>query len=293
MEKFPNFAGLKAFYALGLDQSLAEAGRRLGISASAVSHQIKNLEADLGQRLVEHKRGRLFLTAEGQSFFDQLRHPMSQISAAVSGIRSTKGRTRVTITLTPTFASSWFMPRMKRLTETYPELELNLVTTTRVIDLERENIDFAIRRGRDEWVGLESHILLNEHIVPVASRETMTAIAGRDTPRDLNGTQILVNTTLPNEWADWCKRHKIDLPDNVQRFNLETYELTINAARDGLGIALGRRPMIDDLIAKGELHLPFDDALSDVVSHRLVWSANRALSAPAKKVRNWLQNEVS
>lgn len=293
MDQFPNFAGLKAFFALGHHGNLSDAGSRLGVSASAISHQIKNLEADLGQRLVENRNGRLFLTAEGNAFFDQIREPMAEISRATSSIRSRGGRTRVTITLTPVFAANWFMPRMKQLVEAYPDLELNLVTTTRIIDLERENIDFAIRRGRTEWPGFASQVLLEEQIVLVASPAYAETLAGSDLQSFLGSAQLLINTTLPAEWQDWCHVQGVDLPRDARRFNLETYELTINAARDGLGVALGRRPMMDEFLANGSLVVLFEGAHSDFVQHRLVWSENRSLGAPAKKVREWLVREAA
>ena len=216
---------------------------------------------------------------------------MAEISRATTNIRSRHGRTRVTITLTPVFAANWFMPRMKRLTEAYPELELNLVTTTRVIDIAKENVDFAIRRGREVARGLESQQLLEERVVPVASRACLQSAEQQSIATTLGSSQLLVNTTLETEWKDWCHVQKVELPSDVRWFNLETYELTINAALDGLGIALGRRPMIDTYLADGSLVLPFNDQFADIVHHRLIWSKNRSLGAMAKKVRDWLLQE--
>ncbi len=286
--QFPSFAGLKAFFVAASEGGVTRASRRLGVSASAISHQLRNLENELGVRLTVHRKGSFELTPEGINYFRAIEGAMGRIADATTEIRSAPGRRRVSLTLTPSFAAGWLMPRMRDLAAKYPDLELNLITTTRVVDLVRENVDLAIRRSRKPWTDHESRILAEEHIVPVVAPEVVTNSKSKDLAGLLASNRILVNTTLLNEWDGWCQAHDFEAPPASQRFNLETYELTIQAARDGLGIALGRRPIVDGLLEEGSLVLASPDVVTDILRYFVVWPNEFELSSSARRVRDWL-----
>lgn len=288
-ERFPSFAGLKAFYAVASTGTAVKAAERLGISASSISHQLKAFEKELGVRLLENRKGKLRLTAEGERYFEMIREPLSRIQKATEDIRSTPGRRIVSVTLTPSFASSWLMPRLQDLINQHPDVELNLITTTRVVDMVRENVDLAIRRGTEDWDGCVSERLIDEEIIPVMAPELRDTVGDCTLQEALAQTRAIVNTTLADEWDLWSAQRGIASPSPPQRFNLETYELTIQAARDGLGIALGRRPLVDALVDSGALVAPFYDAewVGYFVIHR-----DEPLSSDVKRVRSWLLEQA-
>ena len=290
-DHFPAFAGLKAFFAVGRGNGVAQAAERLGVSRSAVSHQLRKLETELGVRLYEREAGKLSLTTEGEAFLRAVEGPMSQIRDATEQIRSSPRRRRVSLTLTPSFAAGWLMPRMRKLSELHPELELNLVCTTRVVELGTEHVDIAIRRGFGDWDGVECVPLFREEVVPVISPSLLREISADDLSALMNLTQLLVNANLPREWDDWCSSSDLDLSAKVKRFVLESYELTISACIDGLGIALGRRPLIDPLLESGELVQPFEDRTVNTSGYFLVWRQDYEPDSMAKKLKNWLLAE--
>jgi len=292
-DRFPGFAGLKAFFAVGHSSGVADAAQRLGISRSAVSHQLKKLEGELGVRLYERDGRTLRLTHEGAEFFSRIEQPMIALREAFEEIRSTSDRLRVTMTLTPTFATDWFLPRMKKLSAALPDLELNLVSTTRVIDLQNEAVDIAIRRGHGTWEGLQSVLVLEEQVVPVVSPALLAESGAQNLTDLIAHAGILINENLPREWDEWFLQHGLEPETEPRKFALTSYEMAIAACRDGLGVALGRRPFADPVLTSGEVVQPFSEGPRDRLGYFIVWPRKRQMNAMTRKVRDWLVAEAS
>jgi len=288
IDRFPSFAGLKAFYAVASGSGVVKGAERLGVSASAVSHQIKKFEAELGVRLFDHHRGKLCLTADGLRYFQSIEHPMQRILEATNDVRSSPQLSKVSVTLTPSLAVNWLMPKLRQLGVDQPDIELNLITTTRLVDLTRENVNLAIRRGTGKWPGLDSELLMSEALVPVMSPEVWGKFGGTRPSDMFSRTKALVNTAVLTEWEDWSRTTGIDPPSQQQRFSLDTYELSIQAAIDGLGIALGRRPLVDGLLENGELVAPLDGLAEHKVNYYLLWLKDRPLTSSVRTVLDWL-----
>ena len=150
MLKFPPFAPLKSFFAAAeaaKSGRLRAAAEQLGLTKSAVSHQVKRLEEFLGVALFERHGRELRLTAAGTRFHRAIRPALSAIQAATDDMMSAPRRQRVTITAPTSIAAFWLIPRMATLQQRYPSVDLQLVATNRVCDLAREQIDLAIRHG--------------------------------------------------------------------------------------------------------------------------------------------------
>lgn len=289
---FPPFGGLKSFYEVALTGSAVKAAERLSVSASSISHQVKSLEAELGVRLIENRKGRLYLTADGSQFFDRIKGPMSEILRATEAIRSMPGRKRISLTLTPSFAAGWLLPRLAGLEHSHPDLEVNLVTTTRVVDLERENVDLAIRRGTGNWPHAVVTHLLREQIVPVMSHKLADSLGDMPLAEVLKTQRVLMNTTVDAEWDNWCKARGMQPPASGQRYGLETYELTVQAAQDGLGIALGRKPLINPLLSAGVLCAPYDAPDADNIAYYVV-RPKGSMRSDLKRFHDWLLDQQS
>lgn len=290
LDRFPPFGGLKAFYEVALTGSAVRAAERLGVTASSISHQLKTLEAEFATRLIENKKGRLYLTPEGAQFYERIRQPMADILRASEIIRSGPGHRRVSLTLTPSFAAEWLMPRLKAFNAEHSDLEITLITTTRVVDLNRENIDLAIRRGSGDWKNAVSDLLVPETVIPVIAPELFNELGTTDLNTALKRAKALVNTTVKDEWDRWSMLHGISTPKPLNRYNLATYELTVQAARDGLGIALGRLPLLDGMLASGELVAPFgiDDKKS---SGYYVVRRDNQMNSDARRLYSWLMKQ--
>ncbi|MBT8155118.1 LysR family transcriptional regulator [Epibacterium ulvae] len=290
---FPPFGGLKAFYEVGLTGSAVEAAARLKVTPSAISHQLRALETELGVRLIENRKGKLFLTADGKQFFSQIRDPMATIVRATDLVRSSPARKRVTVTLTPSFAAEWFLHRIADLEQTHSDIEVNMVTTTRVVDLNREGVDLAIRRGAGQWSGTIADPLMAETIVPVISPSLLSSLKATSLEELLSTARILGNSNVEGEWDRWCRSCGFTSPDLTQRYNLPTYELSIQAAKDGLGVTLARRPLADPDLETGRLVQPFSDVTTArVETGYYVVRSNEPMSSVVKRFHNWLLTQA-
>lgn len=292
---FPPFGGLKAFYEVGITGSAVEAAARLKVTPSAISHQLKALETELGVRLIENRKGKLHLTADGKQFFSQIKDPMSAIVRATEQVRSSPTRKRVTVTMTPSFAAGWFLHRIVDLEAAHSDIEVNLVTTTRVVDLEREGVDLAIRRGDGNWPDTILDILMAETIVPVASPALLDRLQANNLEDFLGKARILGNTNVEGEWERWCRSCGFSTVDLSQQYSLPTYELSIQAARDGLGVALARRPLVDPDLKSGELIQPFTAVSGDRAQVKTAYHVVRTLdpmTSVVKRFHNWLLDQV-
>jgi DNA-binding transcriptional LysR family regulator len=198
---------------------------------------------------------------EGKAASHQERRAILQ---ATDEIRSMPGRRRVSLTLTPSFAAGWLLPLLQDFKAKHSDVELDLVTTTRVVDLARENVDLAIRRGSGSWPDCVAEPLMREVLIPVVAPGTWKSLGCDTIEQAFGATRVLVNTTMFGEWDRFCEARGVASPPVECRFNLETYELTVQAARDGLGIALGRRPLIDNLLQSGELIAPAGNSGPDL-----------------------------
>ena len=294
MLKFPPFAPLKSFFAAA---EAAESGRlraaagQLGLTESAVSHQVKRLEEFLGLALFERHGRELRLTAAGTRFHRAIRPALAAIQAATDDVMATPRQQRVTITVPTSIAAFWLIPRMAKLQQRHPAVDLQLVATNRLGDLAREQIDLAIRYGTGEWRDLEVRQLMPELYFPVVSAAFLRKHGARNPTELLNNSRIIANALHPDEWTEWCTAHGLQQPRTSNMITLSSAELVLPAVLDGVGIGIGRRPIIDPLLKDGRLVPLFRDRAIGKAAYYLVRPRAGASSA-ARKVADWLIEEA-
>ena len=199
---WPSIQNLRAFVAVTRSGRFAEAARELGVTESAVSHQIARLEAQLGVRLLERGRERARPTEQGKRLLGHIETALREIELGVRAARTSPGRI-VSLTAPRTLAALWLAPNLAGLYAAHPEIEINIVATDRLCDLEREGIDFAIRRGSDPWRGCEQQPFCAEEIAPVAAHDLAEAVL-RDGWQRVRDTAVFIrNETHPQEWTAW------------------------------------------------------------------------------------------
>ena len=294
MLKFPPFAPLKAFFAAaeasGSGRLRAAAGQ-LGLTESAVSHQVKRLEEFLGVALFERHGRELRLTAAGARFHRAIRPALAAIQAATEDLTGEPRRQRVTITMPTSIAAFWLIPRMAKLQQRHPSVDLQLVATNRLCDLAREQIDLAIRYGTGPWHGLDSRALMPELYFPVASAAFLRKHGARDPAELLQTGRIIANALHPDEWTEWCGAHGLQPPRTSNMITLSSAELVVPAVLDGVGIGMGRRPIIDPLLRDGKLVPLFRDRAIGKAAYHLV-RPRVSQSAAVRRVADWLIGEA-
>jgi LysR family glycine cleavage system transcriptional activator len=283
----PPLATIRAFLEVTAQRRFNRAAEALGLTESAVSHQLRKLEDGLGVRLLERNPDGIALTEAGARFREKAEQAMRLLNDAVEEVRSIE-LGKVSITLARALAAHWLVPRYAALHAAHPEIELQLLPTTRLCDLARERIDLGIRYGDGVWPGLKARHLIEEVCFPVAT--PTLAREWRRAGWDGSGSKarIIVNGTHPGEWSVWCAQFGWARPDQRRSSTLESFDFVVQAGLAGAGLIMGRRPMIDDYLSRGELEAPFGTAGMAGNNYFLVWPADRLPNVRTRAVMDWL-----
>lgn len=281
----PPLHALRAFHAAAKFGRFKDAADALSLSESAISHQIKKLESFLGVRLFDRRGRVLTLSAAGQGYYDQIDPALSAIRQATDAI--TRPSTRVALTMTKSLASLWFLPRLGRLEQALPSLTVQLIPTVRVVDLAREQVDLAIRYGCGGWPDVEAEHLFAEEAFPVCRPGYMTTPVTDDVTASLTPYRLVVD--FIDLWKDWAAARGQQLPDDIATLSMDGQQDSLEAAAEGLGIAIGRRPLVNRYLEDGRLIAPFGSCHLSGYAYYLVQPANQDLTLAAKQVARWIR----
>jgi LysR family transcriptional regulator, glycine cleavage system transcriptional activator len=285
----PHLTFLQGFEAAARTLSFTKAAEELFVTQSAVSRQIKALEDNLGLKLFERRSRSLALTDNGQALYRIATDVFDRLQAATDRLRAETRASQLAITTTTGFASLWLIPRLRRFTALHPDIDVRLAATTDALNLERSLIDIAIRYCRPETVPEGAVRLFGEEMIPVCSRALL-----RDKTRPLKQPRDLVHHTLLHfdyagteayvDWGTWLTALGVGELKPAGALHFSQYEQMIQAAVSGQGVALGRQPLVDDLIQSGALVAPFKQTL---VGSRAYFIIKSQLSAGKPQVREF------
>jgi LysR family glycine cleavage system transcriptional activator len=259
----PPLALLQQFVLVAREGNLSRAAAQANLTVSALSHQIRQLEERLEQRLFERGPRGVKLTIDGCTLLDAVGEHFDHIEHALARYRKRPNDT-FTLSASPGIMSGWLVPRLPRLVAAHPELELNLQSGSSLVNFEREPVDAALRYGRGTWAGLQSERLFGEWIAPVAAPELVAKMAGAD-PRDLSQWPLLGDPNPSSRWKEWFEKVG-GTPPRRYVANFDSFDAQRHAALEGLGVAMGRMVMSKSLIDAGRLvvlgdrYLPVGDA---------------------------------
>jgi len=264
----PPLNALRAFEAAGRHLSFRKAAEELNVTPAAISHQVKALEAFCGAPLFRRLTRALLLTDTGQVALPLLAEGFDRLAEAAAGMQSQEDGPLLTVSVTPSFAAKWLVPRLDRFRAAYPDFDIRVDATDRLIDFARDTADVAIRYGLGEYPGLRADCLMSEVSAPVCSPRLLEGPHPLCAPADLRHHTLLhVDWTVEDEatpsWRMWllaAGAHGIDATRGP-RFNQES--MVVQAAIEGHGVALGSNVLVDDDVAAGRLVRPFDLSLSD------------------------------
>lgn len=264
--QLPRLGLLYSFEAAARKLSFTLAATELFLTQSAVSRQIQQLEEELGTALFERRHRALALTDAGRIMQRAVTDCLERLRDATASVRATTTLRQVAITTTPGFASLWLIPRLARFTTTHPGVDVRISATLEVLDLERSGIDVSVRLSAiSHAVG---NVLFEETVTPVCSPLLLKNRAlPLKQPADLANHTLLV-TDMPQgqpltiDWEPWFR--VMGLPDmrmkNTLRFS--QYSDVVAAAVAGQGVAIGRLPLLAELLRDGRLVAPFSGAAS-------------------------------
>ena len=296
-ERIPHLTALRAFEAAARHLSFQEAARELGLSPSAVSHQIRTLEAYLDARLFERLTRAVALTETGLALRPGLEDGFRRIENAVRQVRTLKSHAVIVVSAGPSIAAKWLFPRLYAFEERFPLIEVRISTTNRTIDLWREDVDIAVRHGRGDYPGLDSTRLFGEAYAPMCAPALLAdEMRPLKEPADLSCHRLLHDdaAALPGTapgWPDWLAAAGVDPSIGQDGRHFMQTDHAIQAAIDGAGVLLGRVAIAAPDLAAGRLVRPFALTLPSDFGYFVVTRPNRQRERPIAAFVDWLKEE--
>ncbi|MCV3735409.1 LysR substrate-binding domain-containing protein (plasmid) [Rhizobium sp. TRM96647] len=291
----PSAASLIVFEAAGRYLNFTHAAKELGMTQAAVSYAIRGLEDQLGVLLFHRAHRAVALTDAGERFHTEVSVGLARIQKSAEDIRAKGREVNVTLAASTAFASMWMLPRLARLREDLPEIDLRIQTSVRDLDLEEEPIPLGIRGGDPAaWPRYHAALLAPEVINAVASPAFIEAHGMPQAPEDLLRLP-LIHLEEPVrqacDWPEWFASAGLRFPARSRRLTINDYVLVIQAVLAGEGIALGWQHLISRQVKSGALVPIGTHVLETGLAFYVVWPRSRELNSQAQRVRDWLLDE--
>ncbi|MEZ5820944.1 MAG: transcriptional regulator GcvA [Xanthobacteraceae bacterium] len=291
--RLPSLNGLRAFEAAARHMSFTLAAAELNVTQTAISHQIRRLEEELGIRLFVRQNRALSLTPEAKEYLPGIRAAFNDLRLATDRLLRKDDGNVLTVSTLASLAAKWLLPRISDFQEKHPGIDVRITTSTALVDFKSGGVDAAIRYGRGQWPGLRADWLMADRMFPVCSPELLKRKPLRK-PEDLTN-HVLLHSSSGNDddWRLWLTA--AGLPANLSRQPGVTFDLmfmTVQAAIDGLGVAMGRTSYVQDDIKKGRLIVPFEIELPVDAGFYLVSPEARADTPKLSTFRKWLSDIV-
>ncbi|WP_455374417.1 LysR substrate-binding domain-containing protein [Limibacillus halophilus] len=291
--RMPPLSTLRSFEAAARHLSFSEAGKEMNVTHAAVAQQVRRLEQWLTLSLIYREGRGLALTEEGRFLSARLSQGFAQLSEALEELEEREAGRPVNISMTPSFATSWLMPRLSRFRERRPDVELMLSPSARLVDMKKDGFDLAIRFGRGDWEGLEVEPLLPARFCVVAAK---SLLKGRkvEKPEDLADLPWLHETGL-DEIGIWLRNRGLEDVRSIRSKHGITHlpgHMVLQALRDGQGVACTASVFVEEELKQGKLVSLFDTAEEEGTAYFLARLPGPVRSQ-TQAVIDWLRDEAA
>lgn len=292
------YASLRAFEAVVRHYSFSAAALELGVSQSAVSQHVKALEEWLGHSLLVRSARRSTPTPEGAQLASAIADGLGRISDVCARLRDrTRSDHTVVISCLPGFAFTWLFPRILNFDTANPHLAVSIATDTAQRPFSAADADIGIRYGLGDYPGFHVEHLMSENLSPVCAPSLLKASPGVARLSDLAHHTLLHDETesfgkAAPTWDFWARNCGLVLPQPRKSRRFGQSNLVVQAAAKGLGVALGRKPLVIDALLDGRLVRPFHEVVKSPLSYWLVLRHDRLASAKLQSFKSWVRSEV-
>ena len=249
-DHLPPLSTLRAFRAAGHCLSFTVAAEELHVTQAAISHQIKSLETNLGLSLFVRGNRSLKLSEAGARFLPYVDQMFTLLDKGLKEVRSADDDATLTVTLLPSFASRWLVPRLGLFLKANPEIDFRLAPSRSITNFQTEDIDLAIRYGSGSYPGLVSIHLMDEEIYPVCSPSIMQGAHPLNYPSDLKH-HVLLHDDGHGDWRKWLVAAEVEDVDPGKGPVYTDSAMAVQSAIEGDGVALARSQLVKDDIARG------------------------------------------
>jgi DNA-binding transcriptional LysR family regulator len=294
----PPLEFLVAFEAAARLGSFTAAAEELNLTQAAVSRQIRLIERSLGRSLFTRAHRAVRLTPEGRDFQHTVSLALSHIANAARGLRAVEGSSRLTVAADQSVAALWLLPKLEDFQREHGDIDLRLISSDLEADCLAEDVDVAIVHGDGNWPGYEAALLLDEEVFSVCSPAYLERHGAIARPADLL-ERVLIDLDDDHwnwiNWRVWLTEQTVDLPHGgdrpggLRRLVINSYPLIVQAARDGLGVALGWKHLVDEPLAAGTLVRPLEHLVRTDFGYYLLMRQDREASPEAEAFRDWVR----
>jgi LysR family glycine cleavage system transcriptional activator len=286
--RIPPIQCLLTFEALARLRSVTQTADELCVTPSAVSHRIRQLEQMLGTKLFG--RGDFTLTTEGSAYLAHVREGLAALQQ-FPGLKASPRRRKLRVAVTPTFARSLLLPRLKQFCDAYPEIDLTLQVSIPLLDVVAEDADLTIRFGSGRYADVESLCLVTDEVTPVASPAFVREHGPFESVEDLQGMPLLRSPLDP--WRTWFAAHGLDWPEPADGSQFNDVGLACDAAAVGMGIALARLKLAAPWLESGTLVPLYARRVPSPHAHYLCWNAGAMERWECATFAQWLRQSLS
>ena len=288
----PPLEVFRFFDVAGRHQSFAEAARELGVTSGAVAHRVRTLEHYLGEQLFERQPQGLALSTRGQELLVEVQHTLSALDKATERFRAGANAGALKLVTVEAFAELWLMPRLAAFRRAHPEIVIEFETDHYEVD--------PARRAFDVWIAfvagvprtVQSEVLFEETLVPVCSPAFLASRGRPVRPADLHGWPLLYDLAWEDYWAHWFACREAGAPDMSRASGYRLYSMMVQAALEGMGVALGHSLLIVPYLERGTLVTLFEPPVAAPARYFLAVAPGSGEKPEARAFLDWLRAEA-
>lgn len=284
--KLPPLSALRMFEAAGRCGGFTAAATELGVTPSAVSHGVRALEDALGVPLFHRDQRGMRLTTAGETLLREVTRAFEGLSRCLEALTGPHAGRRLTGSVAPTFATRWLMPRLTDLRRRHPSLDLSISTEREHVEIGDGRFDFAIRMAGAPAGPAEWHRLVPVRLVPVAAADCRLSLS-----EALARLPAIHVTAAGEDWASWAALRGLPPPDPSRGLRFDTIQLALDAAAQGLGLALARLPVCADDIAAGRVRA-LDAPIEGGTAYWLVTRPGLLRQRQGRQLAAWLRDQL-
>jgi LysR family transcriptional regulator, glycine cleavage system transcriptional activator len=288
--RLPPLNSLRLFESSARLLSFKNAAEELLLTPSAVSHGIQSLEEWLGIPLFLRTTRGLVLSEAGSKYMPIVSEALDLLASGSARIAAHGGRGQIAISAAPTFAARWLLPRLQGFRDQHPDMRVVIDTSHERTELSDLGADVAIRQGRGNWQDVVSDLLLREELIPVCAPSILERVQRLE---NINDAPLIHVRTVSEDWAAWAKEMGREAPDANKGLQFDTLHMAFEAASQGLGVALGRKPLVNSELASGQLVTVWANAYIGDTAYWLVSAESSADDPRIAAFRTWIVGEAA
>lgn len=289
MVRLPPFFALRALEAAARHSSYSGAARELSVTHGAISQQIRRLEAELGARLFERRGNTMVPTPDAQRLAGEVARGLDVMKNAVAEFAAAAERDRLVVSLDAQFSARWLTSRLPRMLADLATESLELRVEERVANFTTDGVDVAVRYGAGRWQGVETAHLFSETLSPVCSPDLLARLDLKG-PADLQTAPLLHHGHRP--WSLWFRELDLE-PPSPSGMVFEDSTMLLEAAAQGMGVALARSALVEQDLRMGRLVRPFDRHVASELGYWIVWRRDSRKLRRIDALRAWLSAEAA